>query len=548
MANITCTIKNSGRCDEYGRPLIKGSIYSGNIDFVRSLVNSGFAVVDDESVFDVDNTPAGSYFAPIPVGSVPVSGINNPLTGESRLISAGISFPHISNARCLNPDLADGVVLPRCTTTNGSNVINCPDGAFTSADVGKYFSLYSMDTASLTLTSKLSGTIIAVNSPTQFQASANATATIATDTNGRCFYGTDRAAEVQALLNLAATRGGFAQMPTGLIACASDIVVPGNVILVGNGYDYPSTREFLSRGSALIRLGTYGASGAFVTLGDTPTNYTSTKVKPQLLNIGIDAAERHDCAVMSNASRTRVDHCTIWRGESWGLKLDAAGDPWVTNNRIGQMNKGTCVKGVGDMHLFDNHIRGSGNGGHQIYISAQSDFEICRNHMFKGGVGTVGGYATLLGNNIYIQHTGFDTTKHSNWSISDNIFDGTAGHHIQLAIGSTANTSVKGVRIQNNHFFQNSLPNNTYSFLNVAVANSSLVEMNVSGNTGIATLYDADTNCYKNFAEVSGSGTIISNVSGNMIDHCLAGCVGFTPTVGAGTNVMTSAANAPTAF
>ena len=168
--------------------------------------------------------------------------------------------------------------------------------------------------------------------------------------------------------------------------------------------------------------------------------------------------------------------------------------------------------------------------------------------MFKGGVGTVGGYAALLGNNIYIQHTGFDATKHSNWSISENIFDGTAGHHIQLSIGSTAATSVKGIRIQNNHFFQNSLPNNTYSFLNVAVANSSLVEMNVSGNTGIATLYDADTNCYKNFAEVSGAGTIISNVSGNMIDHCLAGCVGFTPTVGAGTNVLTSAANAPTAF
>ena len=32
------------------------------------------------------------------------------LTGESRLQSAGINFPHISNARCLDPDKADGVV------------------------------------------------------------------------------------------------------------------------------------------------------------------------------------------------------------------------------------------------------------------------------------------------------------------------------------------------------------------------------------------------------------------------------------------------------
>ena len=477
-----------------------------------------------------------------------VTAQTNPLTGESRLQSAGINFPHISNARCLDPDAADGVVLPRCTTTNGSNVVNCPDGAFTSADVGKYFSLYSMDTVSLTLTSKLSGTIIAVNSPTQFQASTNAAATIATATNGRCFYGTDRSADVQALLNLAAARGGFAQMPTGLIACASDIIVPGNVVLVGQGTDYPSTRDFLERGSALIRVGVYGATGAFITLGDTPTNYSSQKVKPQLLNIGIDAVERHDCVVRTNASRARVDHCTIWRGESWGLKLGAAGDPWVTNNRIGQMNKGTCVDGTGDMHLFDNHIRGSGNGGHQIRVSAQSDFEISRNHIFKGGVGTVGGYSTLLGNNIYIQQTGFDTTKHSNWSISENIFDGTAGHHILLNIGGTATTHVRGVRIQNNHFFQNSLPNNTYSFLRVDIANASTLEMNVSGNTGIATLYNTDTNCYKNFAEVVGTGEIISNMSGNLISHCLAGCVGFTPTAGGGTNVMTNSTDVASAF
>ena len=548
MKSIKCNIIKAGRGDVYGRPFAIGQIYTGPFDYVRQLVSCGYATVDDAAVFDDDSTPQNSEIAIVGKGRMAVEAELNEVTGESALLSAGIAFPHISNARCLDPRKADGVVLPRCTTTSGSNVVNCPDGAFTSADVGKYFSLYSMDTASLTLTAKFSGTILSVNSATQFQASANAATTIATDTNGRIFYGTDRVSEVQELLTLAASRGGFAQMPTGLIACASDIIVPGNVVLVGNGYDYPSTREFLARGSALIRVGTYAASGAFVTLGDAPTNYAYDKVKPQLLNIGVDAGERHDCAVQTNASRARIDHCTIWRGDSWGLKLAAAGDPWVTNNRIGQMNKGTCVSGTGDMHLFDNHIRGSGNGGHQIYISAQSDFEISRNHIFKGGVGTVGGYATLLGNNIYIQHTGFNSTKHSNWSITDNILDGTAGHHIQLNIGSTAVTSVKAIKIQGNQFFQNSLPHNTYSFLNVAVANSSLVELNVSGNTGIATLYDTDTNCYKNFMEVAGTGTIISNVSGNMIDHCLAGCVGFTPTVGAGANVMTSAANAPTAF
>jgi len=469
------------------------------------------------------------------------------LTGESTLLIKNAAFPHISNARCLDPRKADGVALPRCTVTSGSNVVNCLDGSFTSADVGKYFMIYDMNTANLTLTAKFTGTIIAVNSATQFQASGNAGTTISTATNGRCFYGTDRSGEIQQLLNTAALKGGFAQMPIGLVACASNLVVPGNVTLVGYGRDYPSTREFLQRGTALIRCGTYDGSNPFVSLGDTSNNYSSSKIKAEIRDIGIDAVERNDWVLGSVSSRSRTDNVTVWRGLGQAAKFDSAGDPWIYHSVFGQQNVGNVIVATGDMHLFDSHIRGSGNGGHNITLNAQSDVVISRNHMFKGGVGTTD-ISTLLGNNIFARVTGFSPVKHSNWQFNDNIFDGTAGHHIVIQVGTTATISLNAVSIQNNQFFQNVLPNNTYNFIDITMANSSRLEMNVSGNTGIATLYDTDNNAYANFINAAGTGTITSNVSGNLISHCLAGCTGFTPTVGVGTNIRTSATNVATAF
>lgn len=40
----TCTITKSGRCDEYGRPLSIGSTYTGTVDQILALVQSGYAV------------------------------------------------------------------------------------------------------------------------------------------------------------------------------------------------------------------------------------------------------------------------------------------------------------------------------------------------------------------------------------------------------------------------------------------------------------------------------------------------------------------------
>jgi hypothetical protein len=485
-----------------------------------------------------DSDPADLLITPL-LGS---SGLNDVARGAPGTLS-----PYISNAICLDPRKADGVALPRCTVTSGSNVVDCLDGAFTSADVGKYFMIYSMDTGNLTLTAKFTGTIIAVNSATQFQASGNAGTTIGTATNGRCFYGTDRSGEIQALLTLAGTKGGFVQMPIGLMACASNLVVPGNVTLVGLGRDYPSTREFLQRGTALIRCGTFDGANPFVQLGDTANNYSSSKIKAEIRDIGIDAVERNDWVLGSVSSRTRVDNVTIWRGLGQAAKFDSAGDPWIYRSVFGQQNIGNVIVATGDMHLFDNHIRGSGNGGHNIKLNAQSDVIISRNHMFKGGVGTTD-ISTLLGNNIFAQATGFSATKHSNWQFNDNIFDGTAGHHIVIQVGTTALISLNAVSIQNNTFFQNQLPDNTYNVLDITMGNSSRLEMNVSGNTGIATLYDTDNNAYANFINVAGTGTVLSNVSGNVISHCLAGCTGFVPTVGATTNFRTNAANAATVF
>lgn len=62
MSNVTVTILQNGRCDDYGIPLVAGSSYSLDYDRAKSLWQAGFASVADPSVFDDDNTPNDGMF------------------------------------------------------------------------------------------------------------------------------------------------------------------------------------------------------------------------------------------------------------------------------------------------------------------------------------------------------------------------------------------------------------------------------------------------------------------------------------------------------
>lgn len=57
MANVTVTMLQSGRTDDWGRPLVAGNSYSLDFDRAKSLWQAGFASVADPIVFDDDNTP-----------------------------------------------------------------------------------------------------------------------------------------------------------------------------------------------------------------------------------------------------------------------------------------------------------------------------------------------------------------------------------------------------------------------------------------------------------------------------------------------------------
>ena len=57
MANVTVTMLQSGRTDDWGRPLVAGNSYSLDFDRAKSLWQAGFASVADPTVFDDDNTP-----------------------------------------------------------------------------------------------------------------------------------------------------------------------------------------------------------------------------------------------------------------------------------------------------------------------------------------------------------------------------------------------------------------------------------------------------------------------------------------------------------
>lgn len=62
MSNVTVTILQSGRTDDWGRPLIAGNSYSLDFDRARSLWQAGFASVEDTSIFDDNNTPNAGGF------------------------------------------------------------------------------------------------------------------------------------------------------------------------------------------------------------------------------------------------------------------------------------------------------------------------------------------------------------------------------------------------------------------------------------------------------------------------------------------------------
>ena len=57
MANVTVTILQSGRCDDWGRPFVVGGSYSVEFNEARGLWQAGFASVADPTIFDDDNTP-----------------------------------------------------------------------------------------------------------------------------------------------------------------------------------------------------------------------------------------------------------------------------------------------------------------------------------------------------------------------------------------------------------------------------------------------------------------------------------------------------------
>ena len=62
MLNVTVTMLQSGRTDDWGRPLVAGSSYSLEFDRAKSLWQAGFAYVADPEIFEENNTPYAGGF------------------------------------------------------------------------------------------------------------------------------------------------------------------------------------------------------------------------------------------------------------------------------------------------------------------------------------------------------------------------------------------------------------------------------------------------------------------------------------------------------
>jgi hypothetical protein len=93
----TCVITQAGRSDEYGRPLLVGQTYTGTVDQVRALVQSGFAIVGNSALLDTGLTYVSR--------SVDGAGKNTLASSDDQAIAGGM-YNKANNLRRLYSSIA----------------------------------------------------------------------------------------------------------------------------------------------------------------------------------------------------------------------------------------------------------------------------------------------------------------------------------------------------------------------------------------------------------------------------------------------------------
>lgn len=172
-------------------------------------------------------------------GSVTIQG---PIIAPARQIFAStLTVSFVKNSKLVTAvpqwwgDIGKGRTVTVCSTTNGSPVLNCTNGDFTSDDVGKDITVYLVSNWGRGLTEgyvvggsagaagvPLFGTVLSVQGPTQLTMSINASATLSGTVGGatvgtshNAFLGTDDTAAIQRAFTATDTNGVELFFPAG---------------------------------------------------------------------------------------------------------------------------------------------------------------------------------------------------------------------------------------------------------------------------------------------------------------------------------------------
>lgn len=117
---VTCTITKAGRFDEYGRALVVGASYTGTLDYVKYLVNSGYASVTSSSLLvDTTNTAMDSGDSSI---------LENVVMAETDPVTGGIAVFAGDASGVVMRD--DGIAVPATNLTAAVGAAGNLTGAY----------------------------------------------------------------------------------------------------------------------------------------------------------------------------------------------------------------------------------------------------------------------------------------------------------------------------------------------------------------------------------------------------------------------------------
>lgn len=463
---------------------------------------------------------------------------SNPVLSNAQQAAAQalVSAAGTSRVSITSKGAQPGRVVEDAITTNASAQISSATASFSASDVGMRFTLCDP----LNTTNKLNGTILSVQSATL--ATLSATAGFAATGCGMAL-GPDNADALDAALSSlsVSSRSPILTVPLGVYLTSRAHSLADGQHIEGQGADYGLSSMPIGAGSALILASNQGGGGAFLNFGSGANSFSSGQTRSRMVDIGIDAGNNADYAVLAQCRRGRILQSQIWRGRVDTLRITGQNQE-VWDSVIGAHNAGNVV-GVrtSDVKLQRNQMRQGGNAtlspmlGHQIYVlmTGQNSVLIANNHMWTGFNGTMS--SSFQGSNVML-HTPSGTATAS-WlaTVVGNTFDGTYGP--QVTIRNEGSSRLSQIDISANQFFQvTGFPDATFPVLSIQPISGSIRGVSFGQNTGNANVNNFSAMIAQEASYGGSIAGVVTHLSavGNAIQNCNALFSGITPGTHAG--------------